>query len=149
MAFNDFRCQPLACHLLIVSFLALALCVQPFSRPWLFQPPRTWPPSCIMRLCSGLANGLLEHLNFNPAHPINWLFRAAGNPPLTSLLSANALVALLVLAGIACYSPRCLRCGAGSLVRRHGKASGNAPTPSPPTLTVAPYPANYRSLASF
>lgn len=52
----------------------------------------------------GLANGLLEHLGLiNPAHPINWL----GSGPLATLLlyilaiwKANALVALLVLAGL-------------------------------------------------
>jgi ABC-type sugar transport system permease subunit len=52
----------------------------------------------------GLANGLLEHLGLiNPAHPINWL----GSGLLATLLlyilaiwKANALVALLVLAGL-------------------------------------------------
>jgi ABC-type sugar transport system permease subunit len=52
----------------------------------------------------GLANSLLEHLGLmNPAHPINWL----GSAPLATLLiyvlaiwKANAMVALLVLAGL-------------------------------------------------
>jgi multiple sugar transport system permease protein len=57
----------------------------------------------------GLINSLLEHLGFvNPAHPINWLGSASLATIVIYVLAvwkANAMVALLVLAGLQSIPP--------------------------------------------